>query len=161
MDIIPPLDKCVLMDEGTYYTSRVGGENPTILLWCNTSSICDVVKNLQIVVIYRNIPQYSHLRGVPGLSTLRIGHVHVVVAWVYRASCCVDVGRGFAMEYWLEGMFSVRTRLYNTRMRGGLWIVGVGTLIEFPYWKSMCMSSSIVIEEQTYVLCRTMPQHYA
>lgn len=42
--------------------------------------------------------QYSHMRGMPGVASVVIGHGKIVAARVYLACSLAGVGHGLAME---------------------------------------------------------------
>ena len=82
------------------------------------SFVRDVVGNFQSVVMYCSRSQYSHIRGVSGVSTSMTGHRHIVATRVYRSYCCVVAGRRLAKKCWLDEMFRVRENLYSRYVRG-------------------------------------------
>ena len=61
------------------------------------SVVCGNVEDLKFVVMYRSMLQYSHTRGVPGVSILMTGQRYMVATRVYRAYCFVAMGRGLSM----------------------------------------------------------------
>ena len=70
--------------------------------------------------------------GLPGLLSLRIEKGHIIAARVSRACYRSIVGRGFAREYWYEGMLRVRARLCRACVRGDCGWSMLGSPISGP-----------------------------
>ena len=99
----------------TIHPSHV--EDAPVLVCSNVHARQSFVDDL--VRTYCSRSRYSHIQGVPIASVVITGHGQIVAPRTYRAYCCVVLGHGLAMVCWLEGIFSVRTRLCSVCARAG------------------------------------------